>query len=178
MSAVTWAAVLSPAIHCVCDGRETLAMLLVAFRRTTPHDPEITHRGPNVEFPQNLITARVGGEPRHLAGRIVEVAEHDRVSRTRLLAGCFDRAIARDLLARFALGFLDALHAESALFHHAPRTHRDIRVEDEILEDVVVSIIKPIEPPHFVGAVVGAVAGADATVIDLLVQPFVAVHGR
>ncbi len=176
---VTWAAVLSPAIHGVCAGRETLAMLLVAFRRTIPHDSEITHRGPNVEFPQNLVAARVGrrAATTRLAGSL-------RLPNTIAWAGhdCWQAVSITPSRGTCPPASLLASWMRCTQKVHFSITPRDRTVTSGLrmrfCENVVVGIIKPIEPPHFVGTVVRAVAGAHTTVINLLIQPFVAVHGR
>ena len=64
---------------------------------------------------------------------------------------------------------LDALHAERALLHHADFAHRDVRVELQV-QRLVPGRVEEVEEAHVVRAGVGAVAGADAAVVDLRVQ--------
>jgi len=75
------------------------------------------------------------------------------------------------------LGAADALDAEGALLHDSAASHRHIRVQ------LVVQRFGPVvgvevEDPHRVGAVVAAVAGPDAAVVDLPVQPVRVVVAR
>ena len=74
---------------------------------------------------------------------------------------------------------VDALHAVRALLHDAAAAHGDVGVEHH-LEHVRLRILveREVEAPHLVRAVVRAVPGADAAVVDHVVQAFVVVHGR
>ena len=72
------------------------------------------------------------------------------------------------------LNALNSLRAECAFLHHATEAHADIRVSLELCcgaVDFVVSlrVIEEIEPPNFVGTVVGAITGADAPVVGHVV---------
>src|SRR6185436_14525559 len=73
---------------------------------------------------------------------------------------------------------VDALHAVGALLHHAAEAHADVGValQLERLGRPVGELVE-VEPPHLVGAVVAAVAGADAAVVGHLVEPLEAVRG-
>src|SRR5262249_29053380 len=98
-----------------------------------------------------------------------------------LLAGGLDVAVDEIalLLEGGVLGQLDALHAEAALLHHAARPHRHVRVQHHAperarhveIEGVVLGVVVPVEAADLVRAVVEAVAGPDAAVVDLLVDP-------
>src|SRR6185369_16187284 len=120
---------------------------------------------------QQLEAARAAGKACHPAAGVGQVAEYQRLGRTGLGAGRLHLAVAH--LPSFALGLLlgaaDALDAEAALLHHPPAAHGDVRRE------LVVQRLGPlvgveVEYPHGIGAVVAAVAGADAAVVDLAVQ--------
>ena len=96
------------------------------------------------------------------------------------LAGGLDFAVAHlaVLLFRVDLGGVDALHAVGALLHHAAAAHRHVRIAQQLqARRFVIGEQEEIEPPHLVGAVVGAVARAHAAVVDHVVQAFGAVHG-
>src|SRR5690606_33620955 len=88
------------------------------------------------------------------------------------------------LRGQFAL--LDALHAHAALLVHAAAAHHHIGVQHHAaqvvpcrvhLAELLGHVVEPVESTHLVGAVVGAVAGTDATVVGHLVQALVAVRG-
>ena len=64
---------------------------------------------------------------------------------------------------------LDALHAERALLHHADFAHRHVGIELQV-ERLVPRRVEEVEEPDVVRAGVGAVARADAAVVDLRVQ--------
>src|SRR5262245_39513324 len=81
------------------------------------HLREIAHVRPRPEFFEHAIVATAAVEPRDPAVGIGQIAEHDRLGRTDLLARRLDLAV-RDrapLLLRRQLGPLDALDAEAAL---------------------------------------------------------------
>src|SRR6185295_11816477 len=63
----------------------------------------------------------------------------------------------------------DALHAERALLHHADFADRDVGIEMQ-MQRLVPRWIEEVEEAHVVGTRVGAVARADAAVVDLGVQ--------
>ena len=67
------------------------------------------------------------------------------------------------------LGRLDALHAERALLHHADFAHRDVGVELQV-QRLLPLRVEEVEEADVVRAGVGAVARADAAVVDLRVQ--------
>ena len=114
-----------------------------------------------------------------LAIGILHVAKDDGLGRAALHTGGLRFAVFE--FAAFVLG-LDlgghqALDAETALLHDAAAAHRDIGVERQALDLAGVGVGPPIEAANFVRAIVGAVAGAHAAVVDLLVQALFAVHG-
>src|SRR5262249_24112211 len=74
----------------------------------------------------------------------------------------------------------DALHAEGALLHDAARPDRHVGVLEQLeARDAVLLLgeVQEVEAPHLVGAVVRAVAGADAAGINHVVEAFIAVSG-
>src|SRR5581483_7092192 len=132
-------------------------------------------RGPRtvVQIGEHLVIALRCLSLRNLRVRIIHVAEHDRIRRASLLAGRDDLSIADGavFLVGLNLGRLNALHAVAALFHHATRTHRDVRIAHELEAlGVVVRIQQEVEAAHLVNAVVRAVPRADAAVVHHYVQ--------
>src|SRR5690348_5014154 len=73
------------------------------------------------------------------------------------------------------LGAHDALDAEGALLHPARAAHGDIGIE-LIIKRLRPFGLEPVEAAHLVRAIVFAVAGADAAVVDLAVESLVGVH--
>src|SRR5579863_991696 len=117
---------------------------------------------------------------RDLGGRIVERPEGDRLGRAPLLASGLQLAVGDGppLDAGVDPLAFDPLHAVGALLHDAARADRHVGVHREAPRRAQVPrVVEEVEAPHLVGAVVAAVAGADAAVVDHLVQPLVAVDG-
>src|SRR5262249_43058221 len=106
----------------------------------------------------------------------------DRLRRAGLLAGGDDLSVAHAAVLLFGadLGDRDALDAVRALLHHAAPPHRDLGVGEHPHRGraELRAVMEVVEPPDLVGAGVGAVAGADAAVVDHVVQPLGAVYGR
>ena len=136
-----------------------------------------------------VVTALVVEELVDFGVLIVEVSKDNSIGGAGLLTSRFDFAVVRIAHLRFGdeLLLLDTLHAEGAFFHDPSGTHGHVRIQHQtthfvvlrwidILELIIPVIAEPVEAAHFVGTVVGAVAGADAAVVDLLVQTFVAVR--
>ena len=117
---------------------------------------------------------------RNPALRVFEVAKDNGLGGACLLACSLDVAIGEITLSLQGnvLGQLDPLHAHAALFHHSPGAHRHIWVQHHAAQGVrhveikflVFRVVVPVEAPHLVWAVVGAIARANAAVVDLLVQ--------
>src|SRR5581483_11500133 len=110
---------------------------------------------------------------------VIDVAKNNRARGACLLAGGEHFAVAQ--AAVLALGgdtrLGDALHAEGALFHYAARAHGDLGVAHELeLRCGPVLVAQEVKPPDLPWAVVGAIAGADAAVINHVVDPLAAVH--
>src|SRR3954462_3075455 len=113
--------------------------------------------------------------------RIVEIAEDDRVGRAGRGAGG-DHFTVLDA-AVLALGVdarvVDALDAVGALLHHAAAADGHVRVAQRLeARRLPVLVEQEVEAPHLVGAVVRAVARADAAVVDHVVQAFRAMRRR
>ena len=68
----------------------------------------------------------------------------------------------------------DTLHAKRAPLHNAAGADGHIRIK-LVAHSLRPLGFPPVEEPDLVGAVIGAVAGADAAVVDLDVHPFVVV---
>jgi hypothetical protein len=118
------------------------------------------------------------------AARLVgQVAEHDRLGRAGALAGRDDLAVAdaAALVVGVDAGAGDALRAVGALLHHAAAAHGDVGVVRQRQLGGVgreLGVLQVVEAAHLVGAVVGAVAGADAAVVDHHVQALAVVDRR
>src|SRR6516165_856286 len=91
---------------------------------------QISGARPGVQVPQQSVLSRLCLELGHLGVGIVDVTEHDRLRRARLLAGSHDLAVPDDaiLSLRLYLDFLDALHAVGALLHDPPAANTDVRI--------------------------------------------------
>src|SRR5262249_39937918 len=162
-------------------GSRLSATLCTQLRIHVPHRRQIRRPRPGVELADERVVALFGFELRDAAARIVEVAEHDRVSRARLLTRRLDLAVGYPAvpLLRFDLCGVDALHAVGAFLHHAAAANRDVGIPTELqARRVPVLIEKEVEASDFVRAVVGAVARTDTAVVHHVVQPLVAVSGR
>src|SRR5579862_802090 len=152
--------------------------LLFQFRIRIQDFRDITSSRTRVLVGNHLVSALLRVELRHAAVRIGQVAEDDGRGRARLLACGHDLAIANRpvFLVGFDLGGRDALYAVAALLHHAARTDRHIRIPHQLEAwRFKVGVEQEVEPPHLVGAVVGAIPGAHAAVIDHHVEAFVGV---
>ncbi len=80
-------------------------------------------------------------------------------------------------LFRFDACVIDALHAVGALFHDTAAPHGNFGIAQKLqLRRLPILEAQEIEAPHFVGAIVRAVARSDAAVINHVVQAFGAVH--
>src|SRR5438034_193261 len=70
------------------------------------------------------------------------------------------------------LRHIDALHTVVAFFHDAAAPHRDVRVSQRLeARGFKIRVLEKVEPAHFVRAIVGTIAGADAAVVNHVVQP-------
>src|SRR5262245_51116737 len=76
------------------------AILRAQFRIDVSYRRQIHRARPRVELAEHRIATRFGLKTRNAAGGIVQVAEHDRVRRTDLLARGLDVAVG-DGTARF-----------------------------------------------------------------------------
>src|SRR3989454_2081501 len=112
--------------------------------------------------------------------RVVQVAEDDRLGRAGLGTGGADVAVVRRpvLEPGLVLRRADALHTEGALLHHTLLAHRHVGVEQQLERlgpalplPARLRVVEPVEVADFVRTVVGAVARADAAVVDLPVEP-------
>src|SRR5436305_10579804 len=133
-----------------------------------------------VDVLEQPVVERIGLQLRHLRLRVVDVAEDDRPRRAALLAGGLEPVRRDRLMVDLGLDLrrLDALHTVGALLHHAAHAHRHVRVVDQLQHRrALVAVAQEVEAAPLVGAVVRAVAGAHATVVDHVVEPLVAVHG-
>src|SRR5712692_3346960 len=149
-------------------------------RRLLRHDAsEIRDGRLGVQAGEHVIATRVTRQLVDPRVVVVEIAEDDRFRRTGLLARGHDVAIAdvAILESRLTLRTTDALDAERALFHHALLAHRDIGIEQHrqrlgprLPLAVALRVVVTIEVADLVRAVVGAVARADATIVDLAVE--------
>src|SRR5215208_3463643 len=176
-------------------GGAIVAMLVLPSRRRLLRLPrpevrdllQVDHRRVGTELVEDVVRAPVVHQLSHRPRLVRGVAEGDRARGAGLRAG--DRELVRlerALLERGAvLRLADALDAEGALLHHALAAHRDVRVElpverlgERVLLTVRLAVADPVEVADLVRAVVGAVAGADAAVVHLDVEPVRRVVGR
>ena len=125
---------------------------------------------------RSCLAAGRARQPRHLALRIVEIAEDDGRRRARLRARRLQLAVLHLAILRLDLLFarLDPLHAERALLHDADFADRHVGIELQV-KRLLPRRVEEVEEPDVVRAGVGAVARADAAVVDLRVQAFLRV---
>src|SRR5579862_3292451 len=140
-----------------------LTALRFQFRIRVPNVGQVRGAGPRVQIAQQAVVPRLRFQFRNPAVGIINVAENNRIRRTRLLARGLQFAVLN--LALFALGInamlVDALYAVSTLFHDAAAAHGHVRIAHHlVLRSLPVLEQQKIKPPHFVGTVVRAVAGA------------------
>src|ERR1017187_2187486 len=141
---------------------------------------EIRRSWPRVQLFQQSVVELLGLELRDFRGRIVDVAEDERLRRAHLLAGGEDLAVPEGPI--FLLGVharaVHPLNAVVALLHDALLADRDVRVREE-REDgkvLVLVVVEEIEAAHIVRAVVRAVLRPDTAVVGHLVDAFLAVR--
>src|SRR5262245_7392957 len=161
----------------------TIGSLTLATRDLRVRVPDLAEvRGarPRVDLGQERVVRRPRLPAADRALRVVDVAEDDGLGRADLLAGgldlpFLDRPV---LVLGVDAGAVDALDAVRALLHDPAAAHGDVGVARH-LEGLgrPVLIEEKVEAPDLVGAVVRAVAGAHAPVVDHVVEPLVAVDG-
>src|SRR5262249_6997417 len=142
---------------------------------------EVGRARPRAELGEQVVAALLGLCSRDAAFRIVDVSEHDRLGRADLLAGREDLAVSDRtvLLFRFDPRAIDALNAVGALLHDAAAADGDVGIARKLQAlDLEILVEIEVESAHLVGAVVRAVPGADAPVVDHFIQAFGAVDGR
>src|SRR5580658_10841797 len=125
-----------------------------------------------------MIVARLRFPFGDAAVGIIDIAEDDRFRGASALAGGDDFAVAHFAVLFFARDFrrVDALHAVGAFFHDAAAAYGDVGIAHSVEAGRgVIRKQQEIEAANFVGAVVRAVARADAAVVNHLVQAFGAV---
>src|SRR5215471_5324497 len=107
------------------DGPDPLRLEL---RIWIPHDGEVRGPRPRVQLAKQRVAADFRLQLRNAAVRIVQVAEHDRVGGTRLLAGGLELAVTHAALLFFGADLRagDPLHTVRALLHHAAAAHGDV----------------------------------------------------
>src|SRR4029078_9815423 len=110
------------------------AELVAEFRVRVAHHGQICRARTRVELGAQRRVERAGLALRGLAVRVVDVAEDDRVGRTRGLTGGDDVAVSN--LSIFELGgdarLIDALHAVRALLHHTAAAHGDVGISHQL----------------------------------------------
>src|SRR5215510_14459090 len=86
---------------------------------------QIRRPRPRIELAEQRVVPLLGFQPGHAALGIVDVAEDDGISRTRLLTRGLDLTVPdlAVLFFRVVLRGVDPLHAVSALLHHAAAAH-------------------------------------------------------
>src|SRR5580704_11797991 len=142
---------------------------------------QIGGSGPHVQVFEQAVIARLSFELRDAALGIVDVAENDGLSGTRLGAGWCDFAVgdAPVLLLGFYLGGIDALDAVSALLHHASAADRHIGITHAVQAlRFEIRIQQEIEAAYLIRAVVRTIARAHAAVVNHLINAVAAMHRR
>src|SRR5207247_1171119 len=132
-----------------------------------------------VQLAEQRVVARAGSCARNGADRIIQVAEDDGAGRARGLAGGNHLAVGDRTILTLGLDArgADALDAVRTLLHHAAAADRDIRIAQQLQGGrVEVAVLEEVETADLVRTVVGAVARADAAVVDHVVQALVAMH--
>ena len=170
------------------------------FRIRVFDTSEIGHARRCVQIFEHRVAACAVAETGDLALRIGDIAEHDRIIRTSLLASDLersDRRFAGRCWARFHkagdLGLLDTLDAERAFFHDAAHTNSDVRIFCHLeavchaffgkrtpikFVDRALVVVEIVKAANFPWAVIRAIAGADATIVGHEIETILAVHGR
>src|SRR5262249_46403717 len=118
---------------------------------------------------------------RYPASRVVNVSKDDRVRWARLLAGGLQFTVLNLCVSAFRVDamLINALHAVSALLHHAPAAYGDVGIAHHLeLRRLPILEEQEVEAANLVRAVVRAIARAHAAVIDHVIQAFAAVDGR
>src|SRR5205807_1687233 len=148
---------------------------------------EISNIGPCSQLFQYLIMPLAATQLRGPAVGIFQISKDNSFRGTSLLAGSLDLAIYKVALAlqRNVLAQLNSLDAQAALLHDASGPHNHIRIQHQAAQRTfhveikgwVFGVVVPVEAPHFIRAVVGAVPGADAAVVHLLINAFRAGSG-
>ena len=127
------------------------------------------------EFIEHSICSLVGNHLRDSRLWVPNVAKHDRLSRTALLARRNDLSVT-DVATFFERSpifrITNALHAKGTLLHDAIRADGNVWVPlpGHRLRHIFVRVPIPVEDPNLIGAVVGTVSRADTTVVDLRVH--------
>src|SRR5438552_2199129 len=109
----------------------------------------------------------------HLAAPVTDVPENDGLGRAGRLAGSQDFAVRDAATLNLGVDFRVAnpLHAVAALLHDAARANGHVGVE--LLARAFrskVAVLEKVEAPHLVGTIVRAKTGADAALIDHVIQ--------
>src|ERR1039458_7244092 len=133
-----------------------------------------------VQVGQHPIVELFGFHLGHAAVGVVDIPEDNGFGGAGGLACGLDFAIPHlaALFFRVDLGGIDSLHAVRTLFHDAAAAHGDVGIVQQLEAGrFVIGEQEEIEAAHFVGTVVGAVAGADATVINHVVEALARVTG-
>src|SRR5262245_36386786 len=146
-----------------------------------PQRRQVRRSWPRIQLREQGVIKRLGFPLRDLARGVVEVAENDRLSGTGRLASGEDVAVADSpvLVLCVDAGLVDPLHAIRAFLHDSTTADRHVRVVQQLKTGSrIIRKLKEIETPHLVGTVIRAVARADATVVNHVVEPLAAVDRR
>jgi len=133
---------------------------------------------PGIEVGQQSVVAVTGLQAHDAAGGVVDVAEDNGQRGADGLAGGDNFTVAH--LPHFLLcsdaSFVDPLDTISAFLHDAAAAHGDVGIAHELQDrGRFVIELEEVEAAIFVWTVVGTVAGANATVIDHIVEALVTV---
>src|SRR5882724_10009886 len=128
---------------------------LIGSRVSADDLAEIGDRGPCPDLLQDVVRPRRMRQLGRPALFVLQIAERDRLRRTRLLARRLDVPVPNRalLVLRPVFAGDDPLHAHRAFFHHAELAHGDVRVQLH-LERRRELVLEPVEAPYVVRAVV------------------------
>src|SRR5262249_3315370 len=156
-------------------------MLNLQFRIWISHSGQIGRAWLRVQFTNQTVIAFLSLELRDAAIWIIDVTEDNRFGRARLRARGCDLAVSNESIFFLGidLGFLNSLHAVSALLHHAAAANAHVRVAHHLkTRGVEILIQQKIKSPNFVRAVVRTIARANTAVVSHVVQAFSTVSCR
>src|SRR5690348_2098789 len=160
--------------------------VLAEARRGIAYIRQIGGTRAGAEMAKQFVVTGTAFKPADRGIFLLKIAERDRIRGAGVLARRLD-FIDPDgavLALGEAASSADALDAIGALLHDAARAHRYLGVllpaigfKAEVGVFLTVGVSEEIEATHFVWTVRFAEPGADASVVNLQIEPFAIVHG-